>query len=873
MLNKSGNTFSVSFFRSLQISTAKSHYYFANAHELGLRILVARFFRKVVKLLGPPSGQLASSTKLTTLRHALLPLVASFILAMPLWGQTPVTTWHYDNARTAANTTETLLTPANVNFHTFGKLFTQPVDGFIVGHSLYLPGITIPGQGTHNVVYVATMHDSVYAFDADTPNVPPLWTTSILTYSPAGATPVPVSVKKGSGTTGWTEVGIISTPVIDATSGTLYVLAETYENGNVVHRLHALDVTTGQEKFGGPATIAATYTLNGTTSTFRDLYQMNRPGLLLANGHIYIAFGSNCCNDYSQGWVMSYNAATLQQEGTFDAEPGNTLASIWQKGAGISADSNGNVYAETGEGNYVPGTNLSTSVLKLSQVGTSLSLSDWFTPYNYDYLSSHDLDLAESVTILPDQPGPVPHEAIAIGKQGTVYVLNRDNMGQLCSNCTNTDSQIVQELTQAVGYESGSPVYWNNTVYFTGAAVPVMAFTLNNGLLSTPPSAQSIKLNGSGHGFITANGKNNGILWFVNGKSSIFALDATSLKVLYNTNQAPNGRDTVPTVAHFATPVAADGKVFMGTQASLVVYGLLPTLSVIQGNSQSAEVASVLPQTLEVQATDSYSKAPITGVTVTFSDGSSGGSFNPASVVTDQNGTASTSYTLPTKSGSYGLTASATGYAPGIFSETALPGPATALIRSGGNLQSAPVVTQFPSPLVTKAKDSYGNGVPGVAITYTDKGAGGTFSANPVTTDSTGRAAVSYTTATKAGALKIIAKASGVSSLTFSETVTAGPAANIGCVSGNNQTAPPNTQLSQPLSVIVTDQYGNAVSGIPVNWDDGGAGGTFSTNPVLTSSNGIASVYYTTPSTTGTLTVSASVSGLSTWTTFTVNVQ
>ena len=795
------------------------------------------------------------------------------ILARSLWGQTAVTTWHYDNARTAANTSETLLKPANVNFHTFGKLFTQPVDGFIVGHPLYLPGITIPGQGTHNVVYVATMHDTVYAFDADTPNVPPLWMTSILTYSPAGATPVPVSVKKGSGVTGWTEVGIISTPAIDTKSGTLYLVAETYENSNVVHRLHALDVATGQEKFGGPATISATYTLNGVTSTFSDTYQMNRPGLLLTNGHIYIAFGSNCCNAYSQGWVMSYNAATLQQEGTFDAEPGKTLASIWQKGAGISADSNGNVYAETGEGNYVPGTNLSTSVLKLSQVGTSLSLTDWFTPFDYEYLSSHDLDLAESVLILPDQPGPVPHEAIAIGKQGTVYVLNRDNMGQLCSTCTNADTQIVEELQQAVGYESGSPVYWNNAVYFTGAGVPVMAFTLNNGLLSTSPSAQSIKLNGSGHGFITADGTNNGILWFANGGASIVALDASSLNVLYKTSQAPNGRDAVPPVAHFATPVAADGKVFMGTQSSFVVYGILPVLSVVQGNSQSGTVASVLPQALEVQAIDSYSKAPLQGATVMFSDGGKGGSFNPSTVITDQNGMGSTAYTLPTKSGSYVLTASATGYATGNFTETALPGPASALARWSGNSQSAPVVTTFPSPLVTKAKDTYGNGVPGVAITYTDNGAGGTFSANPVTTDSNGRAPVKYTTSTKAGSPKIAAKAAGLSSLTFSETVTSGPAANIGIVSGNNQSAPPNTQLSQPLSVKVTDQYGNAVPGVAVKWDDGGAGGSFSANPVTTSSNGIANDYYTTPSSAGTVTVSARVDGVSNAATFVVNVQ
>src|SRR5882762_2732201 len=263
-------------------------------------------------------------------------LTHSVQIPLMVLGRLPVTTWHYDNARTSANTWETILAPSSVNSASFGKLFTQPVDGFVVGHPLYLPSVTIPGLGLHNVVYAATMHDSVYAFDADNANAPPLWMTSILRYSPAGATSVPSSVKRNANTTAWTEVGIVSTPVIDPATGTMYLVAETYENGSVVHQLHALDVATGQEALGGPTTIAATYTLNGVT-TFTDLYQMNRPGLLLANGHVYVAFGSNYCNNDSQSWVISYNASTLQQEGAYTSEPGTVLASIWQKGAGISA--------------------------------------------------------------------------------------------------------------------------------------------------------------------------------------------------------------------------------------------------------------------------------------------------------------------------------------------------------------------------------------------------------------------------------------------------------------------------------------------------------------------------------------------------------
>jgi hypothetical protein len=381
-------------------------------------------------------------------------------------------------------------------------------------------------------------------------------------------------VKNNAAVTGWSEVGIISTPVIDPVTGTLYLVAETYENGVVIHRLHALDIGSGQEKFGGPSKISAFYTLNGITTTFHDLYQINRPGLLLANGHIYIAFGSNCCNAYSQGWILSYNATTLHREGKYTAEPGKTLASIWQKGAALSADSTGHIYAETGEGFYAPGTNLSTSILKLTQSGTSIPLADWFTPYNHQYLSSGDWDFDNAVLILPDQLGLTPHELIASGKEGTIYLLNRDNMGKLCSTCTTADTQIVQEIPQAVGHHSGSPVYWYNTVYFTGAAMPIYAYTLQNGTLALPPAAQSIKMPGGGHAIITASGNTNGILWTMNG-DVLWALDATSLGRLYTTAQAANGRDTVPPRAHFAGPIAADGKVFIGTQNSLVAYGLL----------------------------------------------------------------------------------------------------------------------------------------------------------------------------------------------------------------------------------------------------------------------------------------------------------
>lgn len=488
-----------------------------------------------------------------------------------LAAQTPVVTWHYDDARTGSNPTETILTPANVSYKTFGKLSTKPVDGYVVGQPLYVPNLNMAGLGTHDVVFVATMHDSVYAFDAVNANPSPLWHTSIFTYSPAGATTVPATVKRNAGTTAWTELGILSTPVIDLVGGTLYLVAETYENSQVVHRLHALDITTGIEKLGGPTLIAASYTYNGVTTTFKDLYQMNRPGLLLANGQIFTAWGSNGNNAYSQGWVMSYDATSLRQIGAVTVEPGKTLASIWQKGAGIAADDVGNVYGVTGEGPYVPASNLSESVVKFNS-NSGLQLADFFSPYNYFTLGKDDMDLT-GLLLLPPQPGKYPDEMIGMGKEGTIYLLDRDQMGSVCQTCTGLDAQIVQEIPQGAGIEGGNPSYWNNTVYFTATHSPLLAYTVQNGTLVVPPAKSSQSMAGGGHSFITSNGNTNAILWLMNG-TNLYALDAVTLKSLYNTSKAPNQRDTLPPAPHFPQPIAADGKIFIGTKNSLVTYGL-----------------------------------------------------------------------------------------------------------------------------------------------------------------------------------------------------------------------------------------------------------------------------------------------------------
>ena len=491
------------------------------------------------------------------------------------FSQISVTTWHYDNARSGANTNESKLVPAIVNKNTFGKLFTQPVDGAIIGQALYLPHVTIAGS-LHNVVYVATMHDSVYAFDADNANggnALPLWHTSFLS---DGVTPIPVAVQRCGGTTRWVEVGILSTPVIDPATGTLYVVAKTLENNVQVHRLHALDVATGQEKPGSPVKITASFVSNAKRYVFADAMQVNRPALMLLNGHLYIAFGSNGCRgSREQGWVVSYDASSLVPTGAFDTEPGIGGAGFWHKGGGLSADADGNIYGETADGPFTPGTNFGLSVLKFKQIFKSVKLMDWFTPYNIDYLDSKDLDLNDPVLILPDQPGLHPHLAIAVGKEGTLYVLDRDNMGHFCSTCMTGNTQIVQDLQSLVGDETGALVYWNNTIYSSAVGAPIKAYGVINGLVGTTPLFQSLQVAAEHSPVLSANGNTAGILWQIN-HASLAAYDALTLQKLYSSKDDKTGRDLLPELPHFANFVVANGQVYVGTNSSLVVYGLLP---------------------------------------------------------------------------------------------------------------------------------------------------------------------------------------------------------------------------------------------------------------------------------------------------------
>jgi len=491
--------------------------------------------------------------------------------------QVKVTTEHNDTARTGQNVSETQLTTSNVNAATFGKLFSYSVDGQIVGQPLYLPNVTIAGSA-HNVVYVATQHDSVYAFDADSNqggNSSPLWSVSFI--SPPSVTTQPASDQGCGPETGYSEIGVMGTPVIDTSSHTLYVVAKTKENDAAVFRLHALDVASGKEKFGGPVVITASVAnSSGSIVKFNPTHQAQRPGLLLANGNVYIAFGSNGCDYHAYGWVMAYTASTLQQVDVINLNPNaNYGASVWQSGGGIAADSSGNLYFATANGKFdanTGGPDFGDSVLKLN---STLNWTDYFTPHDQANLNSQDLDLGSGgVLLLPDQTTSHPHLLVAGGKAGTIYLIDRDNMGRYNAK----QDQIVEELSSATGTLYSVPTYWNGYVYFAPRFGSVAAFALNNGVLTTTPVAQSIQLYARGVPSLSANGSSNGILWLYRGSytsAKLTAFDAKTLNIIYSSDQAANNRDLVGAIAHFATPTIAQGKVYVGTQSSLMVYGLL----------------------------------------------------------------------------------------------------------------------------------------------------------------------------------------------------------------------------------------------------------------------------------------------------------
>jgi hypothetical protein len=718
----------------------------------------------------------------------LTPVLSLFIVGFVLcvgpslaFGRNDVLTQHNDNTRSGLNTKETLLTPANVNANSFGKLFTQNVDGIIVGQPLYASNVLMNDGLVHNVVYVATQNNTVYAFDADSTqgqNASPLWSVSLND----GGTADPISDYGCTGTH-YTEIGIMGTGVINPAKTTLYLVAKTVTGSgqNEVRNfaLHALDIASGNERQGGPVTIVATAPSSNGSGTFNPIYQMQRPALLFRNGVVYIGFGGNGCDEYAyNGWLLAYNAHTLQQEAAFLVTPDGMRASIWQGGSGPAVDESGNIYVVTANGTYdgPEGANdFGDTVLKMGWTGSTFGVLDYFTPYNQKDLSTQDLDLGSAgPLVLPDQPGLYPHELVVGGKQGTLYLVNRDNEGQFDSEGDN----VIQSIPRAVVSElTGVPSYFNGSVYVAGDLDYIKQFALVNGLLTTEPVSQTtVVFGGAGPAStsITANGSSNAILWAIrHTNAALFAFDPTNLaNEFYDSTQAKGQRDKMVSVVRFATPTISNGKVYIGGTSALAVYGLLPALSIATGNNQTGTESVVLPTPLTVVATDAYASGPLAGVVVTCKDAGAGGVFTPsASQTTDSSGTASFTYQLPKKPGVVSITCTSTGFTNVLFTETVVPGAPAHMARRDGNKQVTPPNTPLADPLVLKVTDAKGFAVPGVTVTFTDNGAGGVFAVNPVLTAIDGTATVQYTTGPNAGSITITASTPGVTPVNFNETV------------------------------------------------------------------------------------------------------
>jgi hypothetical protein len=520
--------------------------------------------------------------------------------------QVNVLTAHNDIGRTGQNLNETILTPANVNTTQFGKLFTQPVDGLVFAQPLYVFQVAIPGKGTHNVAYVVTSSDFVYAFDADTNggvSSSPLWQTSLAT----------------SGL--HFQYGVYGTPVIDLSSNTMYLVSSEYQGSstNYIFRLHALDITTGAEKLGGPVLIQGSVPGNGSGSNggvlaFDPYYHQQRPGLLLLNGVLYIAFGSTGDNGVWHGWIFSYSEKTLQQINIYCTTPNGSGGGIWMGGAALAAEVNapskpyGRMFVATGNGSYSASTpynntmNYGMSVLDLDLTGGVMTVTDEFTPYDEATLDGQDGDLGSgNPVLLPTQTlasGATLSPLVEIGKSGMIYILNRNNLGGFNA----TTDQVVQEVQTPIGGGHnwgagvwGTEAYWNNTIYSGGtnpglvsysggAGNGFTSYSFAKGVLSTAPTGSSVQqFSYAGPTpSISANGATNGIVWVIKtdaldslGPEALIAFNAANIgQTLYSSNDNLT-RDSPGEYVEYVVPTIANGKVYVGAYDVFSVYGLL----------------------------------------------------------------------------------------------------------------------------------------------------------------------------------------------------------------------------------------------------------------------------------------------------------
>ncbi len=519
--------------------------------------------------------------------------LALTVQAAALTNAPDVTTYRFDLARDGLNAQETILTLSNVNSTQFGRIGFDTVDGLVDAEPLYLANVPI-GNKLHNVLYVVTEHDSVYAFDAD--SGAQLWKTSIL------GTGETTSDNRGCGQV-TPEIGITSTPAIDrkqGANGTIFAVGMTKDaSGNYHQRLHALDIATGTEIGGSPAEIAASYPGTGDGASngnvvFEPGQYKERAALLLLNGNIYLGWSSHCDFRPYTGWVMAYSEATLQQTQVLNVTPNGSEGSVWMAGDGIAADSSGNLYFLDANGTFdttftangFPSNgDFGNAMIKLSTSG-KLAVADYFETYNTVPESNADLDLGSGGEILlPDQAdasGTVHRLVVGAGKDSNIYLADRDNMGKFNASGP-IDTNIYQEVVGALsGQVFSTPAFFNGVLYYGAVGDALKAFPMTNAKLAASPASQSaiaFPYPGTTPG-VSANGTQNGIVWALESSTAaagvLHAYDAANLsRELYNSGQAANGRDSFGNGNKFITPMIVNGKVYVGTQTGVAVFGLL----------------------------------------------------------------------------------------------------------------------------------------------------------------------------------------------------------------------------------------------------------------------------------------------------------
>jgi len=526
-------------------------------------------------------------------------LISALTGICPLHSQNNFLTQRGNNQRTGSFTNEKTLTTSNVNVDGFGRLYSYPVDGQVYAQPLYMQGVNVQGKGIRNVLFITTMHNTVYAFDADS-LTSPLWKASL-----GPSCPLPDANFEAYGPYHdiKVEIGTISTPVIDSTTNTLYAVAFSKENNVFTHKLYAIDIATGSFKMNSPVTLEASVAGTGAGSSngivaFDSKRELQRTALVLSNGIVYVMFASYADIDPYHGWVLGYNAGDLTQKYVFNTTPNGHQGGIWMSGQGPSVDANGDIYLTTANGDFnadTGGTEYGNSFLKLHPSGNTLVVTDYFTPYNQAYLNTVDGDLGVDAPVL------IPNSNMIVGgsKQGIFYVVDRTDFGKYNTSGCNCDNQIIETLNVFNGQLQTSVAYWEGNaggfIYGCTANDHLKAFKRNGNSFDTGPSSQSDFISpgigdiAGGILSVTSDGTKSGtgIVWcnvpltadtnLVSIQGILRAFDATDLtKEIWNSNQN-SVRDGFGKFAKFNAPVIVNGKVYQPTfSGQVVVYGLNP---------------------------------------------------------------------------------------------------------------------------------------------------------------------------------------------------------------------------------------------------------------------------------------------------------